>query len=288
MKMLGLGLSHCAWRATAAPTIGRSMGESCEALADAAALLIRVATGPDAAHVAEAEGPGPQPQAEQSEEDAPGANLVDPASPPSAPEPNPEPNPEPKPAPLVLPQRQGPPLEVHARAAGMLQLGALLPGTVAGGAALAAGVSVPWFRAEARGLYLAPRAQTDAANPGVGIDVDGWGVGPSGCGVWDAGRVFVPACLGTQIGRTRARAFGLEQPGVGRGLWAHAVADLTLGVRVSPTVALTAGAEAAVSLLRPSFHVRGFPTLFRTGVAAARGVVGVEVLLRRAPTRELR
>ena len=145
---------------------------------------------------------------------------------------------------------------------------------------VAAGITIPWFRAEARGTYVAPRQLDDASNPGVGIRVDGWGVGASGCGVWDGVRLFVPACVGAQLGRTRAHAFGLEQTGVGRGLWAQVVADVALGVRVSPRLALMAGAEAAVSLRRPEFYVRGFPTLFRTGAAAGRAFLGLEVLLR--------
>lgn len=258
-------------------------GESCEALADAAALLIQVATGPEPEDgqelTPESSEPEPQPELAAAPEvtisarpepaDNQPASVSDPA----------------EPAPSAA---QGLPLGVHARAAGIVQLGALLPGTVAGGAAVAAGVNIPWFRAEVRGTYLAPREQREADNPSVGIRVDGWGLGGSGCGVWDGGRVFVPACLGAQLGRTRARAFGLEQPGVGRGLWAHVVADLALGVRVSPRVAITAAAEAAVSLRRPSFRVRGFPPLFKTGVAAGRVVVGVEVLLRRPPARESR
>jgi len=253
-------------------------GESCEALADAAALLIQVATGPEPQEApgfaAESSVPAPAP-AENPE-------VITP----SRPEPTenqaagtPQPG---------HPARRRLPLGVHARASGLVQLGALLPGTVAGGAGVAAGVSIPWFRAEVRGIYLAPRQQLEANNPSVGIDVDGWGLGGSACGVWDGGRVFMPACLGTQVGRTRARAFGLEQPGVGRGLWAHVVADLGLSIRVSPRVAVTAGAQAVISVRRPSFRVRGFPPLFQTGVASGRVVVGVEVLLRRPPPRESR
>lgn len=255
-------------------------GESCEALADAAALLIRVATGPEPEDGPEPkiqEGPEPELETKVSPEVAP---VVRPD-----PEPNRPVSPPPDPGPPV---GTGIPLGVHARAAGLVQFGTLLPGAVAGGAAVAAGVSGPWFRAEVRGSYLAPRAQRDEDNSSIGIRVDGWGVGASGCGIWDARRVFVPACLGGQLGRTRARAFGLDQSGVGRGLWAQVIADLSLGVRVSPRVAVTAGAEAAVSLRRPSFRVRGFPTLFQTGVAAGRVVVGVEVLLRRPPARDSR
>lgn len=269
-------------------------GESCEALADAAALLIQVATGPES----EAETPSKPVSVSQERQDD--DDTTDDAStddggteeprvithPPDRrlgagtgrPDPAPAPAPDPR-------DTERLPLVVHARAAGLVQFGAMLPGIVAGGAGLAAGISIPWFRIEARGTYLAPRQLEDADNPGVGIRVDGWGLGGSACGLWEGERLFVPACLGAQAGRTRARAYGLEQPGVGRGLWAQAIADVGLGIRLHPRVALTAAAEVAVSLRRPRFHVRGFPTLFQTGTAASRAVVGLEVLLRRPKVR---
>lgn len=264
-------------------------GESCEALADAAALLIQVATGPEA----DAEtppGPVSVPPERRDEEvtadddatdggSTEGPEVIGTRSPVRRPGPRGgRPDPEPT-------DTEGLPLAVHARAAGLVQFGAMLPGIVAGGAGVAAGISIPWFRVEARGTYLAPRDLDDADNPGVGIRVDGWGLGGSACGLWEGERLFVPACLGAQAGRTRARAYGLEQDGVGRGLWAQAIADVGLGIRLHPRVALTAGAEVAVSLRRPSFHVRGFPTLFQTGTAASRAVVGVEVLVRRPKVR---
>lgn len=266
-------------------------GESCEALADAAALLIRVASGPGGREASE---PTPATSREPTLQAASATQGGDRASAKSRHSAEVEdrlgeqaPNTavahdgedEPPPSSSVIP------LGVHARAVGILQLGDLLPGLAAGGVGIAAGISIPWVRAEVRGTYLAPRQLDDPQNPGVGIRVDGWGVGASGCGVWDGRQVFVPLCVGAQVGRTRAFAFGLEQRGVGRGLWAHGVADLGLGVRVHPRLAVTAATEAVVSLRRPSFRVRGFPTLFQTGPASARLVIGLEVLLRRPPVR---
>jgi hypothetical protein len=249
-------------------------GESCVALVDAAALLIRVATGPDVdstGAVAEAEvvaEPDPPPTAEpEPTEEAPVAETT------------------PPPTEASLDERETEPpdarLGVHARAGGLVEFGTLLPETVAGGVAVAAGINVPWVRVEARGHYVAPRRLDDAQNPGVGVRIDGWGVGASGCGVWEGQRVFVPGCLGAQLGRTRARAFGLEQSGVGRGLWGHLLADVAVGVRVHSHVALTLAAQGVLALRRPRFRVRGFPPLFQTGVGAARLALGVEFALRR-------
>ncbi|MGH1348694.1 MAG: hypothetical protein ACRBN8_44545 [Nannocystales bacterium] len=254
-------------------------GESCEALADAVALLIQLGTGPEpetGARVTELQ-PAAEPRAYN------GPSHVE--APPPAPTPVAVP---PRPVHEDL-KRPGPvsssdgatELALHVRAVGLAQFGGLLPGTAAGGAGVATGITIPWVRAEVRGTYVAPRELKDSENPGVGIRVDGWTVGGSGCGVWDGHRLFVPGCLGAQLGRTRASSFGLQQDGVGRGLWAQAVADVGLGIRLSDRVAVVGGAEVAVSLRRPRFHVRGFPTLFQTGAAAGRVFLGVELHLGR-------
>ena len=252
-------------------------GESCAALADAAALLIGVATGPDA-----------DPATDAIEPEVVEPDVVEP-EPPAEPEPvEDDPPAEPDPAPREgVPNvddetaPRSPNLGVHARAAGLVEFGTLLPEPVAGGVAIAAGINIPWVRVEARGHYVAPRRLDDVENPGVGVFIDGWGVGASGCGVWEGEWVFLPGCLGAQLGRTRARAFGLEQPGVGRGFWGQLLADVAVGVRVHPRVALTLAAQGALALRRPRFRVRGFPPLFQTGMGAGRLALGVEVALRR-------
>ncbi|MFZ6177539.1 hypothetical protein [Nannocystis pusilla] len=279
---------------------------SCEALVDAAVLVITLALDADRQPAAGSpESPAREP--------TPDATVPEPTAPV---EPAPAPGASLEPAPPVAgaPQSTGPPAPVagapqstgtpaplaRARAAapapelappaprhhpggflrlhGLGELGAL-PGPT-GGLGLAGGLLWPRFRLELHATYLAPRT---ADRSGTEVRASLLAGAALGCVRLGDRRVFeLPLCLGLEAGGIPLAADGPVGHKTAIGRWLAGTVGVGAAVRVHPRVALFAMLQGLAALQRGTFVVRRAGTdvvLFDPGVASARLALGVEVRL---------
>jgi hypothetical protein len=242
------------------------LGESCEALARAAALKIAVAWELDRSMEVEA---GPLPVLpEESNQDPP-----------------------PKAAPTVpaVSERAKPPPPTHEgptgalRAEGGVSVGAL-PG-VGGGAVLTGalifrqvrlelGASI-WPARHAR-LSSAPEAGGDFALAAAHLRV---------CPELHLKFLEFPVCLGVEAGGMRANGVGLDESLTVTQPWAAALFAGGVAFRVHRRVRLGLEVQSAVAIIRPTFHIEDEGRLHRAASADARGLAGIEVSLGREATR---
>ncbi len=270
---------------------------SCAALAEAAGLLIAIAADPAAARRPPRFDDDPTTQAPASSE--PSREL--PPDDETVPEPSPrsdspatatsnaapaqvEPSPPPRPseAPSNVVDATPPPLRRSRRVGalvridGVAQIFRVLPRRVGGAVSGTVGLSLPSARVESRGRYVAGQVARYADRPEIGGRIDLWTLGVAGCWAPRAGSIEVPVCGGVEAGSMRARSFGLSDDGRARSAWLALPFDASVVWAPIPWLGLRAGAELAVALRRPRFHVRDLPPLFRAGPAALRLVVGIE------------
>ncbi len=253
-------------------------GESCNAVADATALLIALMIDPAA--VARASKPAPPPPA------APAPLPPAPPPPPTpAPPPRVVPPPPPAPAPPSLPvsaahadaapeRPRRPPFGLQAWAAA--DAGSL-PGVsfAAGGEAA---VLVGAFRVELGGGVWVDRPATLAQMPNAGGEV-GLALGWAGA-CWLALRstkVQIGPCLGQELGRLHADGFGVTSTGSGSALWSALRAGGLLAWSPVPRIAGVIRLDAAVPFARPTFTVDGLGAVFRSSPVVGRATTGVEV-----------
>ncbi len=271
------------------PSPPRSLhARGCVALARAVALVIAVAVDPVAlaeritispesppivppapvlpdppGFTAPSESPAPQP--------ASGPTIA--AAPAIAEEPSEPVPPEPPVA------RRAPPTVDHSLAVrGGLLLGATSPGTgVTGAVALAYALDRGLLRLEARALYGAPR-RVDYGDE-VGARVQALTLGLLACVAPGSARVKVPLCLGAEAGPLIGRGFGVDNTRLRADLWASGLAGAAVVGRVHPRIAVVAGAELALALRRPAFHVGMGGVLTRAAPVGVRALVGLEFKL---------
>lgn len=261
-----------------APRVLRA--DSCEVLAEAAALLVAMAIDPDA--VAQAAPPEPRPAAAQAEapvEDArPLAAALD------VPRPG-EPEPHRK-AERVLADRtaEGAPssagaLRIHA-ATGVGMDAGTLPG-VALALQLVAGLSIHRTRVELVGTYLPSRvARADNHATARGA-VSLLALGLRSCVAAVDGAVALGPCGGLEIGAMTAAGEGVSTPGASTVPWASASAGAFVTVPLAGWLALRADAAGVLAVTRPSFVIEGVDgTVHRPGAVAARLAVGAEARFR--------
>lgn len=238
---------------------------SCEALGEAAGLLIAVAADPALA----------DPRLE-----------IPPVDPPPPDPPPSEPTPRAKPATLEIaaprePSPSPPPSRVRVRgvvrAEALGQFFRLLPNAAGVGVGGVVGVLLPRARAELRGRYFTPQAARYAEDPAVGGSFDLWSLGLSGCAEPRRRRLTFPLCGGFELGGVRGRSFGVPDSGRATSILADLTVDGAVVLAPRPRLGLYLGAQGVVALTRPSFHVRGLDPLFRVGPAALRLVAGFEV-----------
>ncbi len=244
---------------------------SCDALAEAAGLLIAVAADPSRGPV----GPAVVPEPATPEPETTEATTAEPTttSPATA---------EPTTGPVTPTVVASPPLRRRrVSGASRAELGGqflrVLPraADVTFGGAVA--LRMPLARVELRGRYaLAQRVEQDGLAD-VGGTIDLWTLGASGCFAPRWRRIEIPICAGVELGAMRGRSFGVEQSGEARSLFAAIPIDANLIWSPIPRVGLLAGAGAAAGLLRPSFHLRDQAPLFRAGPVALRVIAGVEL-----------
>lgn len=250
---------------------------SCDALAEAAGLLIAVAADPSRASTGPAVVPEPalEPAIEPTtiEPTTIEPATIDPATIEATP-----------PTPIAT-TPASPRLEAPRRrrvsGAARAELGGqflrVLPraADVTFGGALA--LRMPLARVELRGRYaLAQRVEQDGLAD-VGGTIDLWTLGASGCFAPRWRRLEFPICAGVEVGAMRGQSFGVEQSGRAGSLFAAIPIDANLVWSPIPRIGLLAGAGVAPTLRRPSFHLRDQASLFRAGPVGLRLVVGVEL-----------
>jgi hypothetical protein len=251
---------------------------SCEALAEAAGLLIAVAADPTLA------------QAPASPADEP-----PPSEPPLEVPPTPDPGPTTPPPPAAASPSTtpttpaadrtptdatpSPPTKLRAvvRAEVLGQFLRLLPNAAGVGVGGALGLLLPRARVELRGRYFLPQRTRYDERPAIGGDFELWTLGVVGCAEPHRGRVAFPLCGGLELGGVRGQSFGVPASSPATSLVADLTADAAVVIALRPRLGLWLGAQGVVALLRPRFHVRGLDTLYRVGPAALRLVAGVEV-----------
>lgn len=243
----------------------------CAALARAIALVIAVAVDPVATiehlEIVEPAPPEPAPI-------VPGPPPRPPVLGPVIVDPRPAPMPTPPPA---TPPRPRPGSEHAITIRGGLLVGVtpLATGAVALGYRLDRGL----LRVEARALYGTPR-RLDYPD-GVGARLQSVTVGALACVAPERPRVRFPLCLGLEAGPLIGRAIGAEAPRLRADLWASGLVGAGLVARLGPRVALVVGAEFAVALRRPGFHIGAREVLTRAPAVGVRALLGLEFFLTR-------
>jgi len=250
-------------------------GESCEALTEAAGLLIAVAADPTLAY----EAPPPTHATPSSVVPAP---LVPPAR--SSPATDALPPrqtddadllPSPSAVEVAPPPRSS--VRAFVRAETTLQFFGLLPNAAGLGFGGALGLLLPSSRIELRGRYHLSSSAQYPGHPEIGGDFDQWTLGPSGCFEPAVGRVSFPLCGGFEVGATRGRSHGVTLDGRATSLFSGLNADIAAVFAPIPQLGFWLGAQGVVALSRPRFHIRDLDTLFRVGPGGLRLVAGIEV-----------
>lgn len=250
---------------------------SCDALAEAAGLLVAVAADPSQSAATIDAVPVPVPTPE-------------PADP--TPAPPPEPPPEPTTTAIVQPAIATPVPATPGRRSPRRIDGAVRADV--GGQFLrvlpqAAGVSfggalvlrLLQVRVELRGRYTLAQRVHDDDDPTLGGTIDLWTLGASGCYAPRWRRLEIPLCTGVEMGAMRGRSFGTRDDGAANALFGAVPIDAGVVWSPIPRVGLYAGAGVLAVVRRPSFHLREADgsriPLFSAGPAALRLLAGIEV-----------
>ncbi len=130
------------------------------------------------------------------------------------------------------------------------------------------------------GHYDPPRRLEYPDEPGIGARLQSAALGARGCFAPAGPRWSVPLCVGLEGGPIIGRGFGIARERVGIDGWVAGIVGLSTLVRLHPRVALTLGADAALALRRPAFHVGSRAALLRSPTLGVRGGLGVEFRLK--------
>lgn len=136
------------------------------------------------------------------------------------------------------------------------------------------------LRVQAELTYAPPRTVTYSAEPALGGRFQSLAVGARACFSPGIGRVAAPLCAGVEGGPVRGRGVGVVNVRRPTPAYVGAVGSGALVVRASARVAVTAGAELLVAVVRPAFYVGARDVLLRSPPVGLRGLVGLEVRLR--------
>lgn len=222
-----------------APSTRELEGRDCEAVSQAAALVIALAIR------AQAVPPPPRP-----------------AEPPPAPPPRPR-----EPAPSTGPRGflgLGPIVDFGSAPSAAFGLG------------LSGGLRWPALRLEPSLAYFAPRSQTVVDRPAVGADFALATLGVRAC-VPLGGVVWLGPCLGGGIDWLRGAGFGARAPRTGSAFSAVGRAGLLAGWDISSIISLRLELEGVLPLARPAFEVDGAGFVYRRSTIAARTAFGLDV-----------
>lgn len=236
---------------------------SCQALADAAAVIIALAIDPAAV----ASAPEPPPPA------------APPAPPPLPPPPPPRPFvPPPRPRTAPPPPRDSVPLRFHVAAWVLGDIGSLPGVSFAAGGAL--GLSIASWRIEAGAGAFPSRAAVIANRPTAGGDVSLILGSVGACrDILPKGRFEIAPCAGVELGRLHAAGFGISNPTSGDALWSAFKAGGLFAWAPMDRFALVLRLDVVVPFARPSFVLDNVGPVFRSGPVAGRLGLGVEARL---------
>jgi hypothetical protein len=114
------------------------------------------------------------------------------------------------------------------------------------------------------------------ALPSIGADFEALWSTLNGCVVPRSGRWAFPLCAGLEAGAVRGTGFGASQPSSSAGLWGGVGFEPGVSFQLTRALSLLGQAAADVTLLRPEFHVRNLPTLYRPHGLGLRASAGFE------------
>jgi hypothetical protein len=241
----------------------RIEGESCQAVADAAAVAIALALKPPGqAGATEPAQSSKEALAEPPEELPPPPVKAEPSR--RAVRPRAD----------TAPARR---ITTHLRLAGLADV-LTFPGVAVGGSLALAMVFGPRWRVELVGL-LVPGQTFDVEAPAkITFSLSGGGV--RGCHEPIRAGITLATCIGFEAASVTATGSGTAIAGKSHSVaWLGPDAGLLLLWSVSGPVSLAALAEGAAPLARRGFSIRGMGDVHRWPVATFRGAVGVEVIL---------
>ena len=245
--------------------------ESCDAAADAAAVILALLLDPARGVEAEEEdrdAAAPPPADAGGERD--GARASEPRAAPPAP---PPPSPPPPSPPLEDAGEPGAsPLSLFAAA--VTDTGTL-PRTgfgVAGGL----GLGGERLRLEATVAYWPSVSKLLDARAGSGGSFTLFSGTLRACALVEAGAFSFGPCAGGGLVRMRAEAYGVTTPIAATPVWGVFVADAVARVRISPYLSPRLSAGAAVPFSRPVFEVEGLGPVHQPAAIALQIAAGLE------------
>ena len=224
------------------PSLRTLEGGDCEAVSQAAALLIALAIREQAA---------PEP----------------PPPPPSAPPP-PLPKPRPEPSPHSAVRR-------FLGAGVVFDVGSTPD--ITAGMSVGGGVSWAWLRVEPTVSYYASRSDSVPQRSAVGADFTLATVGLRACAVHARGALWLAPCVGGGVDWLRGVGFGARIPHSGSSQSTVGRAGLLLGWDISPIISGHVELEGVLPLARPKFDVDGAGVVFLRKVVTARAALRFDV-----------
>ena len=223
-------------------------GESCEALTDAAALVIALRWIGGAEPAAEV-GAEAEAEADELVADAPADEETPPESEPIPERREPPPRVEP-----VLRERPAPTLALMLGVRGGLALG-VLPG-LGGAAGLDAGLQGRAWRVAVAGRVVPVRFADHPGDAMVSGRFDLATGGALGCGIPSVRRLAFPLCAGLEVGGLRGVGRGqVTRPQPRWSVWAGATASVSAAWRALRWLSPMLAAEGVLGLTRPGFTV---------------------------------
>ena len=224
----------------ARPSLRTLEGGDCEAVSQAAALLVALAIREQAA-------PMPLP-------------------PPTPPPPLPKPSPEPPPHSAA---------RLFLGAGAVFDLGST-PG-ITDGVSVGGGVRWAWLRVEPSVSYYASRSDSVPQRSAIGADFTLATVGLRACAVHARRAVWLAPCIGGGVDWLRGVGFGARIPHSGSAQSIVGRAGLLLGWDISSIISAHVELEGVLALAHPKFDVDGAGVVFQRKAAAARAALGFDV-----------
>jgi hypothetical protein len=256
------------WTVTSDATLQRSMvGEDCQVLAEAAALLAAMAIDPTVLERMGAREAAVE-QAEQAEEVG-------------EPEPEPEPELEPEPLPEHPPEPDPEPEPARKFAIGVRAQGGVSYGDLPSpGPVVRIALSQTWDRArfELEGHYGFRRPVRLDAYPGQGADLSLAAGIVRGCGLLRAraAKLEFPLCAGLEAGAMLGAGVGLEPNRDAARGWLAVNISPGLTWNPIPPLAVGLSVEPFIPLLRLPFEIDGVGVVWRPLGVGVRALAGIE------------
>jgi hypothetical protein len=231
---------------------------SCDALAEAAALIVALAIDPSVLDPPHDSPPEPPPAEAASAEVPPTIEYVEP---------------------IAAAPASGLPLGLPWPRLGLSAFGAIEGGVhPSAGAGVLIGGALLWRYLRLEGLagYWFERGVKLKAQPSSGAEVSLIAAGGRACPTlpWV---VEASVCLGVDLGQLRVDPIELPGERSGRDFWAAAVLGAALAWEPVEALAIRASAEGFWSVVRPSYAVAGAGELHRPARFGGRGLLGIEV-----------